>query len=374
MTGLCIISIIIATFYASLIWWIYQGWRQTQNKVSSTSSTQTGVSVIIPVRNEATGILQCIRSVLNNNYPAHLFEILVIDDHSTDKTAELVQSVEAVNLRYYLLSEDVTGKKRAITFGVQLARFPIILCTDGDSQVSQLWIQEHNNMYSNDNLQICSGPVLPQQFNSLLGTFQWLDFASMMAVTANGLFRNCYALSNGANLSYRKTAFIHYKGFEGNFDRASGDDIYLIQKMTRETPESAGFLTGRNGLVTTKSESSWTDFFHQRKRWASKAMSSFDSRVKWVQGFIFAYTLCMTILIPLGIIATKLFLIPLIIILATKMVVDYLFLKRLSVSYSNLYAMQRFLPAFFIYMLHILLSGWYALVPPAYNWKGRNVK
>ena len=63
------------------------------------STTLTKLSIIIPARNEAANIENCINSILANNYPTHLLEIIVVDDHSEDETASLVKKYESQNVK-----------------------------------------------------------------------------------------------------------------------------------------------------------------------------------------------------------------------------------------------------------------------------------
>ncbi|MCZ2102572.1 MAG: glycosyltransferase [Chitinophagales bacterium] len=362
---------ILAITYSYLMLWIFRGWKKTLLDQFLDSENPLAVSIIIPVRNEVEHITSCIESILNNDYPASLFEIIIIDDHSTDETRKKVQSIDDSRVCYVPLPDHLSGKKRAIACGIDQARFPIILCTDGDSLLDKNWIKHHAEQYNNPKIKICTGVVLPENKNTLLAQFQWLDFASMMAVTANGINRKKYYLGNGASLSYRKSAFIENQGFEGNWDRASGDDIFLIQKIAQTHSQSVAFVGSTSAIAHTKSEKTWKAFLNQRKRWASKALQSFDQQVKVIQGFIFVYMLILMLLIPLTLFAPTTFLTSLLLLLFVKLLVDFWLLRRLSHHYKNSQAIYWFLPAFILYIFHIFLSGIYALFPPSFEWKGR---
>ncbi len=370
-----LLSLTLSLTYSYLIFWIYRGYKANlSDKISVTSIPNCYATVIIPVRNEEAHIRACIQSILDNDFPIDQYEIIIIDDHSSDKTKSIVEQFQENNIRYLSLPKQIYGKKQAITYGLEHARFPIILSTDGDCIVGKGWITTHLTHYLRPQTQITTGTVLPKSENTLLAQFQWLDFTSMMTVTANGIYRKSYHLGNAANLSYLKSAFIAHKGFEGNLDRASGDDIYLIQKMAKSNAGSIAFNSAKEAIVYTKSEATWMDFFIQRKRWASKAMNTFNSSVKWIQGFIFTYTLIMTLCILLAIISPDKFLKSCLLLWIVKLAVDFLFLRRLAKDYDNTNAIKWFLPSFLVYVVHILLSGYYALFPPTYQWKNRSLK
>ncbi|MCR9296770.1 MAG: glycosyltransferase [bacterium] len=97
-----------------------------------------GISVLIPARNEAAGIRDTCRRVLENAYPS--FELIVLDDHSTDQTASLVKQMQAEDSRVRLessqpLPEGWNGKQFACWQLSQLARHDLLLFLDADVKV-----------------------------------------------------------------------------------------------------------------------------------------------------------------------------------------------------------------------------------------------
>jgi biofilm PGA synthesis N-glycosyltransferase PgaC len=359
--------------YSSLIYWIWKGFRQGQNhQLSPAESFPPSISIVIAARNEASGIQKCVSSILNNDFPSHLFEIIIIDDHSTDQTYDLAASFQSANLKVFRLPDGITGKKAAIQFGVNQTKNEIILCTDADCEVEKSWISSHLHAYKNENLAFCTGIVLPKQLGPTLFNFQWLDFASTMVITANGIFRKQYYLANGANMSFRKSAFLAIRGFEQNKDRASGDDIFLIQNLANQ--HGIGFISSPFSKVCTKSEATWKDFFVQRKRWATKALASPDKNVMKIQGFVLLYALFTLLMLPLMFFECYLFGAALAILVLGKMLTDFFFLSQVTTHFRKPEVMSSFLTSFFIYYVHILYSGWNATFPSKYAWKSRTTK
>src|ERR1051325_6616279 len=98
----------------------------------------TKVTVIIPARDEKDNILQCLGSLARQTYPAELLEIIVVNDHSTDNTEELVRNFSAVNVTLINLSEYTGGmrlnsyKKKAIEVAIAASSGELIVTTDAD--------------------------------------------------------------------------------------------------------------------------------------------------------------------------------------------------------------------------------------------------
>ena len=93
------------------------------------------VSVIIPARNEARNIERCLRSVLATTYPS--IEVIVVDDRSTDGTAEIVEPATGGRLRLVRgteLPEGWFGKQWALVQGYRVARGELLLFADADTR------------------------------------------------------------------------------------------------------------------------------------------------------------------------------------------------------------------------------------------------
>jgi len=369
----CFILISLSVYYVYLIYRIYEGWSKTP-EIKLSTNNNIGISIIIAARNEGDSIEQCLQSILINDYPDDRYEVIVINDHSTDDTAVKVTNFNDSKIKLISQKEGIMGKKEAISLGISKAKFSVILCTDADCQVAKNWIKSHSELYQNSNLALSTGIVLPGIGNSILDRFQWIDFAAAMAITANGIFRKNYFLANGANLSYTKSTFEHTDGYEGNKHLSSGDDIFLINKAAEIFPNGITFLKSKDTIVVTKAESDWKTFLNQRKRWATKAMKSGTSEVVKIQSFVFIFS--STILVGL-ILSVAIFhdIWPFVLLALTiKMVTDYIFIHHLANYFNQKSVMWSFLPSFFMYFGHIIISGYFALFPSAFDWKGRKTK
>ena len=344
------------------------------DKYSQNTASKIDVSIVIAARNEEQNIEACLLSIIVNEYKKDNFEIIVVDDHSTDNTKECIISLNAPNVRVLSLPELLQGKKAALSYGIAAANHPIIITTDADCIVSRHWIHSHAKAYQNDIVQMCTSVVLPEESPSILNAFQFLDMVATMATTKAGILSQQYYLANGANLSFRKEAFMKTSGYVGNEKIASGDDIFLINKIVKAYPGSIRFISDQAAIAITKPEKSWDSLWYQRIRWASKSSKTNNLTLMALQGYIFLYSCllvigCITSILLIS--ASLVFSILTGILL--KYTADYFFLQRLSIHYGRQFKLSYFIPSFFMYFFHIIASGIVALFPGNYKWKGRSV-
>ena len=152
-------------------------------------SPQTKVTILIPARNESENIQACIQSILDQKFPTHLFEIIVIDDHSEDDTAALVQQFQAPNIRVLFLKDFIKNrkelqsfKKKAIEIGIENSTGDLIISTDADCIVPKNWLNYLISFYEKsadttdgEKYKFIAAPVNFHEEESLFEKFQSLD-------------------------------------------------------------------------------------------------------------------------------------------------------------------------------------------------------
>ncbi len=237
---------------------------------------QFPVSIIIPARNEAKHISACLNSILQQTYPPELIQIIVIDDHSTDQTAKIVQSFSKSDNRIELLSAGPllpgkSPKKMAIKKGVEYCRNEYIFTLDADCEVAPEWL---NGMmrYFEPPVGVVVGPVSYHHEKNLFQKLQSLEFLGLVIAGAGSIGMKRPIIANGANLAYRKTAFYEVGGFASFENISSGDDDLLIQKIAQETRWKIHFAADHQTIVRTNPTDSLRQFLDQRARWASKSL------------------------------------------------------------------------------------------------------
>jgi len=335
------------------------------------------ISVIIPARNEEKTIANCIQSLLKQNYPGELLEIIVVDDHSTDNTAQIVKQfrgsgVGLISLSEFDLSNTIAFKKMAILAGIQAASGSLIITTDADCTAGTGWISTIAALHTASNAVLIVAPVKIKTNKSLLSIFQSLDFAILQGITAAGVYTNFHRMCNGANLAYEKKAFLAVKGFDDIDDIASGDDMLLMEKIAIKYPGRIAYLNSASAIVETLPAATWKQFFNQRIRWASKSGKYKDKKMFLVLLLVYLLNLCMAILLTGSFFQIQWF--GFFLILAFyKCIAEWVFVRDVLKDFK----LQFLLPWFpLLQPLHIyytVISGFLGIFG-SYTWKGRKVK
>ncbi len=350
-------------------------------KIPLDFSPQTKVTILIPARNEAENIKACIQSILNQKYPLPLFEVIVIDDHSEDETAALIQQINAPNIRVLFLKDFIKNrnelqsfKKKAIEIGIENSNGDLIITTDADCMVPENWLNYLVSFYEKGKYKFIAAPVNFHEENSLFEKFQSLDFVGMMGVTGAGIHGGFMNMCNGANLAYEKKAFYEIDGFYGIDNIASGDDMLLMQKMAKQFPLQIGFLKNKNATVLTKAKPDLKSFSQQRIRWASKTGSYQEFQITFILALVFFF--CVSIVF-------NFFLLPFffekigwvfLTQILIKTVVDFFYLNHMATFFQREDLMKVFFPAQVFHVIYIFVIGLLGNLVKEYNWKGRKVK
>lgn len=357
--------------YILVIGIITYGWfRLSDVNTHRTNNDEVSISVLIAVRNEADNIGRLLEQILDQDYDKELFEIIVVDDHSSDDTAELVNAVIASSKqRIKLIKAKGQGKKSAIREGIATSTAKLIVTTDGDCEVTKSWLSGIIHYYKCTGKKVICGPVVYDDQSSLFKKMVTLDFASLIASGAGSLGAGLPLMGNGANLAFERDVFSNFKDNSDSY--ASGDDVFLIFHAARKYgSHSIGFLKNEETIVRTPPPSGTTDFIKQRIRWASKAKGY---RMLWpmIVSLVVFFFNSVLFLILLGSIFYNWLLPIYFLLITTKLLIDIPLVYRF-LSFSNKAKLKPyFLLTELFYPVYIVLAGVLSLFIK-FEWKGRS--
>ena len=336
-------------------------------------------SVIIPARNEEENIGACLASVLGQNYPAHLLEVIVINDHSTDRTEAIVREWQGRhgNLVLIDLASLIDGKqlnsykKKAIEMAVAQTRSNWIVTTDADCIVKPNWLLAMDAYIEQTNAVFVAAPVMFTHDGSFLSAFQQLDFISLQGITAAAVSAGYHTMCNGANIAYRKEAFNAVNGFANVDQLASGDDMFLMHKIKQRYPDGLGYLYSADAIVTTAPMATLKDFLNQRIRWASKADKYHDRSIFRVLALVYALNLAMLLLLIAAPFVEHGFSNWLLLVLA-KTLIELGFMIPVANFFGQTKTLLWFLLMQPFHIIYTVIAGWLGKFG-SYQWKGRKV-
>ena len=368
-------SIFLTLIYISVVTTFFVGWIKIRIFKPSRRKGVTKVSIIIAARNEAHQIAKTIDDILSQNYQSALYELIVIDDHSEDKTAEIVRSYADRNVKLVQLNEEQainSYKKKAIETAIGLASGDLIVTTDADCRMGNAWLETVVDYYETTGYKMISSPVAYFEEKSVFEEAQTLEFAYLIGLGAATIGNGNPSTCNGANLAYEKAAFISVGGFKGIDDLASGDDELLLQKMAETYKNSIGFLKNTNAVVYTYAKATLGEFIQQRKRWASKS-TRYKSKLVMALGVsVWLFNLSIILNAVLAMFFPLESLPFLIFELVGKFLIEFIFLNRV-LAFFNRKRLLWWLPIFnalhIVYIVYIGVAG----NSSKYNWKGRTV-
>lgn len=372
---LSIISFLCTGLYLSVLGYLIRGWSRLKTPVTSGQPFTTKLTVLIAARNEEEKIALTIEDILAQDYPAELFEIIIADDHSTDRTAEIISSYADRGVRLLQLRDEKalnSYKKRAITEAIKLSTGDFMVATDADCRMGPKWLSSIVDYYQSNNLVMISSPVTYFGEKNLFERMQTLEFSYLIGLGAAFIGNKRASTCNGANFAYRKDIFYEVGGFKGIDDLASGDDELLLQKVAEKYSDRIGFLKKRDAIVYTDAKHTLQEFLQQRRRWASKSIKYKDKRVVAVSVGIWLFNVTLLLNALLGFYDVYFFK-----MLLVQFILKFLFEITFLIPITSFFGRLKLLRLMItICVVHVIYFIYIGIMGNAkrYDWKGRNVR
>lgn len=236
------------------------------------------VSVIMAARNEEDSIATLLRQLLNQDYPS--YEVIVIDDRSTDRTSEIIDEFSKMSSvlkhrRISALNDDMPAKKNALRRGIAESRGEILCFTDADCRPSTRWISEMVSLFDKE-VGLVAGyspyisPIVPSKTGlwSLRFLHSFISYEELRGATwaAASIGLKKAWLCTGRSLAYRRQVYDEVGGFEKIKESISGDDDLFLQHVRATTSWGIRFITSQESFVPTTPPTTFLQFVRQRVR------------------------------------------------------------------------------------------------------------
>lgn len=369
----------IILFYVLLIISYIWGWflnikknksfEKIEKQASENTINEINLSVLVSCRNEEQNIASLLSALLNQNFEGN-YEVIVINDHSTDQTESILIDFaqKYTHLKFFSL-QSALGKKQAIALGIEKASSEFIVVTDADCIMSPNWLSGYYTAYQSTKAQLISAPVLLKGDN-FFGKLQELEFLSLIGSGAGSIGINRGIMCNGANLAFTKQLALNQDSMK--FDEISGDDVFLLQTAKKQYPKKVIFLPFLDLSVTTPAEKKLIGFINQRMRWASKSTSYTDFDMIWASWLVFGANLCILLFFLFSVFFDGYWILFLNLFLP-KLSIDFLFLAIITIHFHKKNVLMYFFPLFIVYPFYIVFVAILSQII-GFSWKKRLYK
>lgn len=376
MSWLVVFYLILGLYIFYILWLTFGLPKLKLTDFKLSNQPETKFSVVISMRNEAENLPALFQSVSDLSYPKNLFEIILIDDDSQDESWKLARAFQAhySDIKIYLLSiseEKYTPKKNAIYTAIRKSTYPYILTTDADVILPENWLKSFDAKLQSTGADLLAGGVIVAKNSSFLSHYQHFDMLSLQLFGLASFARNQPVICNGANLCYKKQAYLDAEVNYGKEDIASGDDVFTLQKF-KQLGYEIDFLSDAQSVVWTRALESFEGLWHQRRRWASKTASVESWYMKSVGVLVTLMQLVLVLSLFLGVWNSAFFGF-LINAFLLKFIIDGSSLTRMAKIQNLGFCWTDFFKVSLVYPFFTLffsLTSFYG----KFEWKGRRFK
>ena len=317
------------------------------------------VSVLIAARNEENNIEKLLESLHKQSFPKELFEIIVVDDHSTDNTKNNINNFINKNkeLDIKLLDAENIGKKFAISQALHKAKNELIIVTDADCDLNSLWIESIVGFYQDKKCKMILAPVLLSPADSFFEKMQVLEHLSLIGSTAGSAAIGFPVMCNGANMAYERKAALEVEKYRKDFNIPSGDDMFLLEQFVKNYGhKNIKFLLSKSAIVKTKTCKTIKDFLRQRRRWVSKTKSYTSWKVIFTALIVLFFNLSIISMLVSALFIPALWSIYFLLTLL-KFFIDYPLLKNIAVFMNQKKLLKWTFPLEFIYPFYVVFTA-----------------
>ena len=344
--------------YFFLLLKIYRGLLKVKTFNVSTHPV-TSVSVVIACRNEQENLPLLLKYIADQDYPKELFEVIIVNDNSTDRTFEIASGFKA-SVNIVAINNNGTGKKRAISTGINSSSGHLIITTDADCRMGKRWIRTIAAYYENHRPDMIICPVQIEPGKGFFGKFQELEFLSLQGITSGSVLSGDGTMCNGANLSFTREAYLN-NAENLHFEIASGDDIFFLHSLKKKRQFKILWIESADTVITAASSPTVELFLKQRRRWISKVRAYNDGATIFL-GIVTFVTIMLQISFLVASFINPAFIMVFLTIFLLKSIPDFLILRNTSGRYGKRELMNWFLPAQIIYPFYVLCVVFYSLI------------
>lgn len=329
------------------------------------------VSVLVAARNEVNNLTSCLSSLAEQDYPLDKYEIIVINDHSTDATAEIAKSFCDNNRNFRLINLDsvisgLKGKMNALTQAIDSSKAELILITDADCRVPPQWITESVKYFTSETGMIGGMVHLSSERSDFWHKLVDLDLMYLLGVAAASAGIGKPATVLGNNFGFRHSAYNQVGGFR-KLGYSITEDMLLMNAIDQKTDWKIRYPLVLQTAINSNPPENFTDFVKQRKRWM------IGGRKSRPFAYFLMFTAFLTRLIAFFGLAWHGFSFSSLLAVLIVLACDFSVAARLAFRFSKKYLLNYFLFFEIFYLFYSVILAITFFMGNTIEWKGRKL-
>lgn len=274
----------------------------SQRKYHGAQTDAMFVSILIPVYNEENTIATTLRALLKSDHEK--FEVIVVDDGSTDDTADVVRDFEKKDMRIRLVSKKNDGKASALNLGLREAKSDYVVTIDGDTIILPRTITALLQPFSDASVDAVCGNVEVGNTRNILTAFQALEYITTQNFDRRAFDElNCISVVPGATGAWRRQKILDLGGYT---DDTLTEDADLTLRLLRA---GGRIVYASDARSRTEAPEGVRDLARQRFRWSfgtfqclyKHRKAFFKGSIGWIAlPNMFLFQVLFPILSPIG--------------------------------------------------------------------------
>ena len=219
------------------------------------------VSILVPAYNEEIVLENCVKSLIRQDYPNN-YEVIIVDDGSTDDTKVVGEALAEKYSRVRFYSKVNGGKASALNYGIQKSRGKIVVCIDADSILADDALLHLVRPLADLSVGAVGGNVKVANRSKLLNLHQATEYIVGLNIQRRAFSQfGCMQVISGAIGAFRKSVLVEVGGYSDDTIVEDMDITVAIAKAGYQVKFSP------NAVAYTEAPESIKDFMKQRYRW-----------------------------------------------------------------------------------------------------------
>lgn len=333
--------------------------KENYSKKLKISSKNRTISVIIPVRNEEKRLEIILKALEKQNYSKDFFEVIIVDDRSTDSTYEIAKKFQYNNRNFRILKIEkehsiLSGKQNALHLAILDARNEIIFNTDAGCDLESNFLSEINKLFSEEVDVVLCSTISVIKNSSFLFKFQGITDKLIVDGFMIPAMLNAPVAGRGSGFAFLKECYVKSGGYI-KVGYSLIEDQALINHFAKNKFK---IVAGNNLIVRKEPKDNWVDLLIQHRRWARGTLEDFNPLLcanffYYLSSIFFTYKTVFDFepYIPL------------------KMLAEYILIRNLNRSGEKILSLKEELLTSLLAPFYYITIFTYALIPTKIKWK-----